>query len=248
MSIDSENDLVALKRIGKIVALALQAMSASVRPGMTTAQLDAIGGAVLRKHGAHSGPKLAYDFPGYTCISINDESAHGVPGGRVIRAGDLVNIDVSAELGGYYADTGATVAVLPVSPLKHKLCASTKAALDRAIKVAQAGKPINVIGQAIEAEAERAGFTIIENLSGHGVGRSVHEEPRGVLNYYDDRDDRILTKGLVVAVEPFLSTHADHVVTGGDGWTLKTPDGSLTAQYEHTIVVTNGRPIIITEI
>ena len=248
MSIDSEKDLVALKRIGKIVALAMQEMTAHVRPGITTAQLDAIGGAVLKKHGAHSAPKLAYDFPGHTCISINDESAHGVPGNRVIRAGDLVNIDVSAELGGYYADTGATIPVPPVSPLKHKLCSCTKAALNQAIKVVQAGKPMNVIGQAVEAEAERCGFSIIENLSGHGVGRYIHEEPRAVLNYYDDRDDRILTKGLVFAIEPFLSTRADHVVTGADGWTLKTPDGSLTAQYEHTIVVTNGRPIIITAI
>jgi methionyl aminopeptidase len=246
MSIDSEQDLAALKRIGKIVAMTLQEMTAHVRPGITTAELDAIGAAIMKKHGAHSAPRLVYDFPGTTCISINDESAHGIPGNRAVKAGDLVNIDVSAELGGYFADTGATVPVPPVSPLKHRLCRCTRAALTAAIAAIQAGKPLNVIGQAVEVEAERGGFAIVENLTGHGVGRHIHEEPRGVLNYYDDRDARVLAKGQVIAVEPFLSTHPDHVVTGADGWTLKTPDGSLTAQYEHTIVVTDNRPIIIT--
>jgi methionyl aminopeptidase len=246
MSIDSEKDLAALKRIGRIVTLALQEMTAHVCPGITTGELDAIGAAVLKKHGAHPAPTLVYNFPGATCISINDESAHGIPGDRAVHAGDLVNLDVSAELGGYFADTGATVPVPPVLPINHKLCTCTRAALDRAIASVRAGRPMNVIGRAVEREADRGGFVIIENLSGHGVGRHIHEEPRGVLNYYDDSDNRILTKGMVIAVEPFLSTHADHVVTGSDGWTLKTPDGSLTAQYEHTIVVTEGRPIVIT--
>jgi methionyl aminopeptidase len=246
MSIGSEVDMQSLKECGRIVALALQEMARHLKPGITTLELDRIGEAFLTRHGARSAPRLAYDFPGGTCISINDEAAHGIPGKRVVQEGDLVNLDVSADLNGFVADTGATFAVPPVSPTKEKLLRCTRAALNKAIAAAQAGRPMNVIGQAVETEAKRCKFSIIANLAGHGVGRSIHEEPREVLNYYDPRDRRKLTEGMVITIEPFLSTGAPYVLEDPDGWTLKTPDGSLSCQYEHTIVITRGKPLIIT--
>lgn len=246
MSIESEDDLIGLKRCGRVVGMTLQEMIRHVRPGITTGELDAIGEAFLRKHGARSAPRLVYNFPGATCISVNDEAAHGIPGDRVIQAGDMVNIDVSAELDGYITDTGATVPVPPVSPTLQKLMDCTKTALNSAIAMAKPGTRINEIGGVVEAQAKRCGFNVIRNLAGHGVGRHIHEEPRNILNYYDKRVRGKLTEGLVIAIEPFLSTGAEFVVDAQDGWTLKTPDGSLLAQYEHTVVVTKGKPVVLT--
>jgi methionyl aminopeptidase len=248
MTIESEKDLDGLKKIGLIVAEALREMKKSLRPGMTTAELDAVGEAFLRKHGARSAPVLVYHFPGATCISVNDEAAHGIPGERVVQPGDLVNIDVSAELDGYFADTAATVAVPPVESHRQKLTRSAQRALYHALDAARAGQPINAIGRAIETEARRGGFSVLMDLGGHGVGRSIHELPHNVSCYYNRLDRRRLSEGLVITIEPFLTTGANHVVTQSDGWTLKTNDGSLSAQFEHTLVVTRGRPIVVTAI
>ncbi|MEA2574238.1 MAG: methionyl aminopeptidase [Chloroflexia bacterium] len=248
MSIESEEDVIGLKKCGRVVGLTLREMSRHVKPGITTGELDRIGEEFLRRHEARSAPRLTYNFPGSTCISINDEAAHGIPGNRVIQPGDLVNIDVSAELDGYFTDTGATFAVPPVSPTKQKLMDCTKAALNNAIAAAKSGQPMNVIGQAVEAQARRCGFAIIKNLAGHGVGRGLHEQPSMVLNYSSAQEKRKLSEGLVFTIEPFLSTGADFVLEAKDGWTLKTPDGSLLAQYEHTIIVTKGRPIVVTQV
>ena len=248
MSIDSEQDLIGLMRIGRICGLALRHMQEALRPGMTTAELDAIGAEFLKKHGARSAPILAYNFPGHTCISVNDEAAHGIPGERVIQPGDLVNIDVSAELDGYWADTGATTPVPPVTPEKQRLCDATQEALAAAINAVRAGLPISVIGQAVEPVARRSGFRIIRNLGGHGVGRSIHEQPHAVPHYYERRARQRLTEGLVMTIEPFLTTGATTVKTDPDGWTLRTVDGSLSAQYEHTIIITKERPVLVTAV
>lgn len=248
MTVRSKKDLEALRRIGRIVALALKEMEQHVRPGITTAELDAIGRAFLEAHGALSAPDHVYDFPGATCISVNNEAAHGIPGPRVIEAGDLVNIDVSASLDGYFADTGATIPVPPVSPEKARLCESTKRALDKAMAAARAGSPLFVIGKAIEEAAERAGYTIIENLAGHGVGRHLHEEPHFIRNTYDPNDKRRLTDGLVITIEPFFTTGARTAKEASDGWTLLTPPGTWVAQYEHTLVVRDGQPLVLTAV
>ncbi len=247
MTVDSEKDLEGLKRAGRVVGLALKAMAAQVRPGMTTQALDAIGDQVLRSHGARSAPQLVYRFPGATCISINNEAAHGIPGERVIQAGDLVNLDVSAELEGYFADAALTVAVPPVDPIRHNLVHCARQALKKAISVVRAGQPIHVIGKAIEEQAARCGFTTLMDLGGHGVGRSIHEEPHQVACFYNPHDKRLLLEGMVLTIEPFLTTGARSVYTDKqNGWTLKTLDGSLSAQFEHTLVVTKGQPVIIT--
>jgi methionyl aminopeptidase len=246
MSIESEEELKALRRIGRIVARALEEMMRHVRQGMTTGELDDVGAKALAEYGARSAPRLAYDFPGATCISVNDEAAHGIPGSRVIQAGDLVNIDVSAELDGYFADTGASVAIPPVSPLKRKLCRCTQSALEQAMDAAKAGQPMNVIGRTVEREARRCGFTVIRELGGHGVGRHIHEDPHSVLNYYAPWNNQRLKEGLVITIEPFLSLGSSAVHTDEDGWTLRTSNGSLVAQYEHTLVITSGAPIVVT--
>jgi methionyl aminopeptidase len=248
MTIDSDRDLEALKRIGRIVGLAVKEMARHVQPGMSTGKLDEIGRQFLQKHGARSAPRLVYNFPGDTCISINEEAAHGIPGERLIQPGDLVNIDVSAELDGYFADTAGTVQVPPSTRLQRKLCRCTQSALEKAISVARAGQLINQIGRVIEEEAHRCGFETLVELGGHGVGRSIHEEPHNIPNYYDRRDHRLLGEGQVITIEPFLTTGARLVTTGPDGWTLKTKDDGLSVQYEHTLVITRERPILITAV
>jgi methionyl aminopeptidase len=246
MTIESQSDIIALQRIGRIVSIVLHRMLDSVEPGMTTAELDAIGARMLAEFGAQSAPQLAYDFPGATCISVNEQAAHGVPGGRIIKAGDLVNVDVSAELDGYFADTGGTCVVPPGTPVKTKLCHATRLALDEAIKVARAGQPLNRIGGAIERVARTHGLRIIENLGGHGVGRAIHEEPEHILGFHDPRDRRVLKEGMVIAIEPFLSTRSRIVTEADDGWTLVGAPGNLSAQFEHTLIITRGEPIVVT--
>lgn len=246
MTIDSDSDLQGLLRIGRVVAETLRVMSAALEPGITTAALDEIGAACLRQHGARSAPILTYRYPGTTCISINDQAAHGIPGKRVVQPGDLVNIDVSAELDGYFADTGASFPVPPVSPEMQYLCDCTQMALERALGAVRAGERLNVIGRAVESVAAPAGLRIIRELGGHGVGRGLHEAPRNVPNYYTARAKERLTEGMVLTVEPFLTYGSGHIFTDKDGWTLRTSDGALAAQYEHTVVITAGQPILTT--
>lgn len=246
MSIDNDNDLKALFRIGRMVRVTIDEMAAALKPGMTTAELDAVGAATLASFGARSAPQLMYQFPGVTCISINEEVAHGIPGSRVIEAGDVVNIDVSAEFDGYFADAGATYPVPPVTPEVAKLCASTLEALESAIDSLHSGARINAIGRAVENVATRDGFRIIRDLGGHGVGRSLHEEPRHVPNYFTHRAKDRLARGTVMTVEPFLTMGRGDIEKLADGWTLATRDRALSAQYEHTIVIADGEAVRVT--
>src|SRR5712692_5350607 len=231
MSIESEKDLLSLLRIGKIVALTLQEMQNNVQPGMTTGELDRIGGDFLKKNGARSAPQFVYNFPGAACISVNDEAAHGIPGERIIQAGDLVKIDVTGELDGYFADAAITVAVPPVSSTKRKLCECARSALKKGLQAAQAGQPLNAIGRTVEKEVQRHNFSVIYELCGHGVGRTIHEDPRAVPNYFVPQFTQRLTEGLVLAIEPHVSSKAARVREQADGWTLKTVNGSPVANY-----------------
>jgi methionyl aminopeptidase len=246
MTIETAQELEGLRTIGRIVATVMQQMMDHAEPGMSTAELDAYGGELLEHYGARSAPRLAYNFPGHTCISINEEAAHGIPGTRIIAAGDLVNVDVSAELGGYYADTGGSFVVPPIAPAKQRICDSTKLALRRAMQTARAGRPLNHIGRAIEKTAKEKGYRVIKNLCSHGVGRSLHEEPKEIPGYFVPQDRRVLQEGQVITIEPFLSTKTRYVSEAADGWTLVGQRGNLSAQYEHTMVITRGEPIILT--
>lgn len=247
MTVENEADVRGLLAIGRIVGLTLQHMIRQVEPGITTAELDAIGAAFLESHGARSAPILAYKFPGHTCISINDEAAHGIPGPRVIQPGDLVNVDVSAEKDGYWADTGMSIAVPPASDEKQRLVDATRQALQIAIDHARAGQPIYEIGRAVEAHANAHGFQVIRELGGHGVGRHIHEKP-SIPHYYNRSARQPLVDGQVITLEPFLTTGARHIKTMPDKWTLKTRDGSLSAQFEHTVIITKASPVIVTQV
>lgn len=246
MTVETQDDVVALQRIGKIVSGVLHEMLDAAEPGMTTRELDELGGRLLEQHGAQSAPKLTYGFPGFTCISINEEAAHGIPGDRVIRRGDVLNVDVSAELGGYFADTGGTRVVPPTNAQKTRLCHATRTALEQAMKRARAGQPLNGIGAAIERTAKAYGFKVIENLGSHGVGRALHEAPEHIPGYFDPSDRRVLQEGMVITIEPFLSTRSRTVTETADGWTLAGVPGNLSAQYEHTMIITRGEPIVVT--
>jgi len=246
MTINHQAELEALRKIGVIVAEARDTMGRAVEPGITTGDLDAIGRGVLHKHGARSAPQLAYKFPATTCISVNDEIAHGIPSKRrVLAAGDLVNIDVSAELDGYWADTGASFAVGSVSARDLELLSVTRQALAAGMREARAGNTTRDIGHAVEKRAQRSGFSVVRNLCGHGVGRFIHEPP-SVPNTKAEGTRTRLWEGLVITIEPFLTTGASTYYEGDDGWTLRTPDGSRGAQFEHTLVITKGEPIVLT--
>ncbi len=245
MSIDGMQDIVGLKRIGAIVAEARDTMGSRVKAGITTAELDAIGKEILDRQGARSAPQLAYGFPGATCISVNEQLAHGIPSNRVLHEGDLVNIDVSGELDGYWADTGASFAVGEVSAQASALLRATRLALEDGMREARAGERVRNIGRAVEQRARKCGFRVVRNLCGHGVGRHIHESPQ-IPNTFDVRDRTVLSEGLVITIEPFLTTGATAAVEGADGWTLSTPDGSRGAQFEHTMIITRGSPIVVT--
>jgi methionyl aminopeptidase len=246
MTIDHERDIEALRVIGQIVARCLRHMAQAMRPGMTTAELDEIGARFLTEHGATSAPQATYDFPGATCISVNEEVAHGIPGDRKLECGDLVNIDVSAELDGYWADTGGSFPIGEIPQQLAHLCETTKRALNAAMRNATAGKPLRGIGKAIEKQARSAGFSVVRNLCSHGVGRALHEDPEYIPGYDDPKERRTLRYGQVITIEPFLTTGDSWVETADDGWTLYNRKGSRSAQYEHTLVITNGRPLIMT--
>lgn len=246
MIVKTEADLEGLKKIGKIVANCLQYMGRVMEPGMTTKELDQLGGKYLEMHGARSGPMVTYNFPGYNCISVNHQVAHGVPSNKKIQKGDLVNIDVSAELNGYFADNGGSFTVPPGRKEDEILLTITKQALQAAIDIVKANENINSIGREIERVASANGYTIIENLGSHGVGLGLHEEPKFIASYYDKKDKRKLKEGQVITIEPFISTGAHQVEEEGDQWTLVTSPKFRTAQFEHSMVVLKDRALILT--
>lgn len=246
MTADSNKDLQYLKAIGRICAEALRRMQGAARVGMTTRELDEIGRAFLEAEGARSAPQAMYKFPGATCISVSPVIAHGIPNERLLREGELIHIDVSAELDGYFADTGASLVVSKSERRFEKLIEATRSSLNKALRAAKAGNRLNAISRAVQTEAGKRGYNVITDLTGHGIGRKLHEEPKEILNFYDSNDRRILNEGLVLAIEPFLTTGVGRVTQEPDGWSLRTTDKAIAAQFEHTIVVTKNEPIILT--
>lgn len=246
MTADSQKDIEYLKAAGHICAQTLRKMMNATRAGMTTLELDEIGRALLEAEGAKSAPQVMYNFPGATCISVSPVIAHGIPGEHVLRDGELIHIDVSAELDGYYADTGASMIVSKRERNLEKLLDATKTTLTKALHAAKAGNPLNGIGRTVQNEARKRGYNVIYDLTGHGIGHKLHESPKEVLNFYNPDDRRILNDGLVLAVEPFLTTGIGRTITEKDGWTIRTIDRAIAAQFEHTIIVTKNEPIILT--
>jgi len=245
MSIETEADAEGLRQSAAVVRETLDALEHATRPGITTGELDRSAAAIFLARGARSAPADVYNFPGTVLISVNDQVVHGVPGARVIQRGDVVKLDVTVVKDGYVADAARTVVVEGGSSLARRLKACATAAFDAAMRVARAGTPVNAIGRAIDDEVRRQGFTVIRDLEGHGVGRTIHESPR-VPNFHDRHQRDVLTEGLVLAVEPIICAGSGEVVEEADQWTIRTRDRSLAAHYEHTIVITRGAPLLLT--
>jgi methionyl aminopeptidase len=246
MTISSDEELEKLKAAGRAVARTLAAMGRAMEPGMTTRELDALGRKLLEDQGARPAPELTYGFPGATCISIGPDVAHGIPGDQRIQAGDLINIDVSAKVDGVFADTGASFAVPPVSARIDRLCRDGRRALWSGIRSVRAGGELNAIGKSIEGFARRNGYSLVRNLASHGVGSSLHEDPKEIATWYEPADKRRIAEGLVFTIEPFLSLGADWVEELEDGWTLRPLGEEPTVQYEHTLVATRQGPLVVT--
>jgi methionyl aminopeptidase len=244
MSIESDQDLAGIREAGRITTEALDVLQSHVTVGITTAELDAVAGAVLKKHGARSAPALVYGFPGTVLISVNDEIVHGIPGRRQLHQGDLVSLDVTIEKDGFVADAARSVIVGSGSRTARSLVEVANAALRKALAVARSGVKVNAIGRAVQDEVHRHGFSVVRGLCGHGVGRTIHEEPQ-VPNIYDRFLRDVLTEGLVLTIEPMISAGSSFSVQDEDGWTIRTRDGSLAAHCEHTLVITNGAPLIV---
>ena len=247
MIVTQQDQVDKLKEIGRIVADCLKTMLGSIEIGMTTADLDAIGAEFLAQHDASSAPQFCYDFPGATCICLNHEAAHGIPSAkRRIKSGDLINIDVSAVKDGFFGDTGASFLVGDKDKDLKNLCSATKKALAAAIKEVRPGASLNVIGKAIEKVSRKEGFSIIRNLCSHGIGETLHDEPREILSYVNPKEKRTIAEGLTFTIEPFLSNGNTQVREEPDGWTLSNPLQFRSAQYEHTMIATKSGPIITT--
>lgn len=245
MSIHSAEELAHLRAIGSIVDSTLRKMKAAVCPGITTAELDALAQREFSAHGAESSPVAVYNFPGATCISVNSQVVHGIPGSTALRAGDLVKLDVTAQKDGYVADAAITVPVEPAEVTSRRLADCARSAFQKALGAARAGNRVSAIGRAVEREVRDCGFEVLRQWCGHGVGRSIHEAPT-VPNYYDPNDREMLTEGLVITIEPIITAGRDTSFISDDGWTVVTGDGALSAHYEHTIVITKSEPIVLT--
>jgi methionyl aminopeptidase len=246
MSISTPEELAALRKAGRVAALVLRTASAAVRPGITTAELDRVADAEMRRWGARSAPNLVYGFPGSICISVDDEAVHGIPGPRRLHAGQLVKVDVTVEVDGFFADTAATVEVGAVPARSAKLRQAAEAALRRALATARAGTPLREVGRTIENEVARRGFSVLPALYGHGIGRTIHESP-DVPQSWVPGLRTALREGLVITIEPIISAGSRYIREKDDGWTIVTADGSPSAHAEHTVVIGRGAPLILTQ-
>lgn len=248
MSITNEAELIGMKKVSDVVAYTLMEMKNFVKPGITTKELDDFGAAILESFGAKSAPFLTYQFPGCACISVNNEFCHGIPSEKkVLKEGDLINIDVSAELEGFWSDNGNSFVIGNDIHHHQKLVDASKEILKKAIDTIKGGVKISDIGHLMESEAKKRGYKVIKNLGGHGIGKSLHEKPEDLLNYRNRFDQRRFKKNSVVAIETFITTSSSYAVELDDGWTMVGDKGGFMAQHEHTILITEGKPIILTE-
>ncbi len=250
MIVKTKMELSQLTYIGKIVAEIREKLAQEARVGISTYQLDQIAKEIFEYYHAESAPKKDYQFPGYTCLSLNNVIAHGIPDETPLKKGDILNIDVSGCFEGYYADTGKTIiigdALMPHYDKWNQLIEASLEGLKVGMRQAITGNRINEIGRAIETVAHTYGFEVIKNLTGHGIGRKLHEKPKEISNYYVESEKTLLQNGQVIAVETFYSIKDQIAYGGNDGWALMGTPHNRTAQFEHTLVVTDNEPLIIT--
>lgn len=244
----SPREIDVMREAGRVARLALDAACALVRPGVSTAEIDAEVERVIRAHGATPEFKGYHGYPASTCISVNDQVVHGIPGTRRLKDGDVVGIDVGARLKGYVGDNAATVCVGKVGEKARLLVDTTRECLERAVRECVPGRRLSDIGRAVQAHAEARGFSLVREYAGHGIGTRMHEDPQ-VPNYVDDatlRRDLVLREGLCIAIEPMLNAGRADVYTLDDDWTVVTKDGSLSAHWEDTVAVTKDGPVVLT--
>jgi methionyl aminopeptidase len=247
MSITNQSEFIGIKRISEIVAHTLKAMKEYAKPGMNTKELDKYGAEILKSYGAKSAPNKAYKFPGWTCISVGKEFCHGIPSNkRILREGDLINIDVSAELNGFWADNGSSFVLGRDIHNHSNLVNTSRKILKEAIQTIKNDFPISEMGGVIETLAKQSGYKVIKNLMGHGVGRHLHEEPAYIANFKDTKNKQRFKANSVVAIETFISTDSNYAIPTKDGWTMVGDRGGFMAQHEHTIIVTDDKPIVLT--
>lgn len=246
MIVKTPEELAGMRRVGALVAETLAAMRDEVRPGITTGQLDLVAARLWARRGARSGPIETYEFPGSTCISVNDEVVHGVPGRRILREGDLVTLDVTPELDGFFADAAITVPVGRISEEARRLLTATEACLAAAIGAAREGAPLRAVGATTADVAAARQVSVYPELLGHGIGRELHEAPQ-VPNVDWPHLKQPLAPGLVMAIEPMLGLGGTALETREDGWTIATADGSLSAHFEHTVIIDLERPMVLTD-
>ena len=247
ISIKSQREIDCMRRAGEITGLALAAGGRAVEPGVTTAQIDRIVRESIVSRGATPSFLGYRGYPASCCISINSEVIHGIPGSRKLRPGDIVSIDVGAFYDGFHGDTAATFPVGDISPEAARLIEVTRKCFFDGVKKAMAGARIGDISRAVEKTARGAGYGVVRDYTGHGVGRQLHEDP-SVPNYSDGSHGPRLLPGMTFAIEPMINAGGDGIIVLKDGWTVKTADGSLSAHYEHTVCVTDDSPILLTQV
>ena len=245
MSIKTPEELAGMRAAGRVVRKMLEAMKNAARSGVTTGELDDIGADVMREHRARSAPALVYGFPGVSCISVNDEIVHGIPGKRRLRDGDLLKLDVTIEKDAFMADAAETVVIGNGSQIGQRLAACSQRAFECALLAARAGNPVYEVGRLVETEVSKSGFFVIHQLCGHGIGRTIHESP-SVPNFADPQAKQILTEGLVITIEPIIASQSSRAFLARDGWTMRTADRGLAAHHEHTLMITSDEPLLLT--
>lgn len=246
MSADTPEQVARLRAAGALVRAIIDALSAAAKPGVTTGELDDLAAEMMAASGARSGPILTYRYPGSICLSVDDEIVHGIPGDRVLEEGQLLTIDVALELNGYHADAASTVAIGPADPRDERLMAAARAALKAGIRAARPGATLKDVGEAVERVTQTRGFRVVRELTGHGIGRAMHEEPT-VYNWPAPSARQRLKPGLVFTIEPMIVAGDPAIAVQGDGWTVSTIDGSRSAHEEHTIMVAaDGDAVVLT--
>ncbi len=243
-AVRQQDRIEGVRAAAQVVARALSEMGRAVRPGITTGELDRIAEAVIRDHGARPAFKGYRGFPASICPSVNEEVVHGIPGARALQEGDIVGIDVGAELHGWYGDAARTFAVGAVAEEASRLMRVTEEALERGLLQARAGNRVGDISHAVQTHVEQHGFSVVRDLVGHGIGSEMHEEP-AIPNFGSPGKGPRLVAGQVLAIEPMVNAGGRAVVTRPDGWTVATKDGRWSAHFEHTVAVGPDGPEIL---
>ncbi|MCK4242363.1 MAG: type I methionyl aminopeptidase [Dehalococcoidia bacterium] len=245
--IKSPKEIEIMRQAGRIVAAILDLLRRRIEPGITTGELDAITVRELSGYGAVSSFKGYRGFPAHLCVSVNDELVHGIPGERVLCEGDIVSLDMGANVHGFHGDAALTVGVGKISPQAEALLQATEGARTAGIASARSGAHLSDISAAIQSFVEARGFSVVREYVGHGIGREMHEEPQ-IPNFGPRGQGPVLQRGMALALEPMVNIGGWQTKVGSDGWTVTTADGSLCAHFEHTIAITDGEPEILTRL